>query len=247
MYFGLYQFKAMRKLFIKSLILFITLYSLQFTQCFADDTKYPDVSGAFYPSDPEELKQQLGGLFEKADPKKVGGDILALISPHAGYVYSGPVAAYGYKAIKGKPYDAVVILAQSHFHDFSGIAIWPKGEFVTPLGSIKVDEELSAKLVSLNPLVKEVSYAFKQEHPIEVQLPFLQYVLKDFKIIPLVIGSFSLSDCEVLAHSLKILLEGKNALLVASTDLSHYHSYEEAVSKDNTTISYITNNAPKAL
>jgi len=115
------------------------------------------------------------------------------------------------------------------------------------LGNIAVDEGLSKQLQELNSNIKKDYSAFYNEHSLEVQLPFLQTVLKNFKLVPLIMGGFQLSDCELLAHTLNIALEGKNVLLVISTDLSHYHPYQEAVSIDKETISYIRNIEPGKL
>ena len=228
---------------IKLLILrfSLTLFVLSFASfSFASDVKSPNVAGSFYPADPTQLSQQIESYLEKAGPQAASADnIRALICPHAGYEYSGPVAAYGYRAIQGKSYDTVVIIAPSHHLDFDGVAIWPKGAFKTPLGEVAVDEELCAKLKDLDPSVKDMPQAFDQEHAVEVQLPFLQKILKNFKIVPLIMGRFALSDCEFLGHSLALLSKDKNTLLVVSTDLSHYYPYEQANRMDKATIFYI--------
>ncbi|MCM8763152.1 MAG: AmmeMemoRadiSam system protein B [Candidatus Omnitrophica bacterium] len=236
----------MRKSLLKFFI--FTFYIFHFISIsLAQDIKQPNVSGSFYPSESKELRQMIKDFLSQTQREEIPGEIFALLSPHAGYIYSGSVAAYGYKAIKDKDFDTVIILAPSHYVDFLGFAIWPKGKFLTPLGQIPVDEELAQKLKGLNSQVKDYPFAFEKEHALEVQLPFLQVVLKDFKIVPLIMGRFQLSDCELLAHSLKIILENKNALLVASTDLSHYHPYKEATALDNVTISFIKDNQPRAL
>lgn len=207
--------------------------------CFAEEVKHPDVAGGFYPADPRELSRQIDYFIRLAESKPAEPGVLALISPHAGYSYSGSVAAYGYKAVKGASYDTVVVIAPAHRLSFRGIAVWPKGEFSTPLGSIAVDNDFSIKLMELDHSVKDIPEAFYKEHSLEVQLPFLQRVLKDFKIVPLVMGDFDLGDCRVLAHALKILSNGRRCLVVASTDLSHYHSYQEANAMDQLTLGFI--------
>ena len=219
----------------------LTLLVLNFAfLSFAGDVKYPDVAGAFYSADPVQLSQQIESYLERSGPQAAAAlDIRALVCPHAGYQYSGPVAAFGYRAIQGKTYDTVIIIAPSHHLDFNGVAIWPRGAFKTPLGEVAVDEESCSRLKGLDPSVKDMPEAFDGEHALEVQLPFLQKVLKDFKIVPLIMGRSAFSDSELLAHSLALLSQDKKTLLIASTDLSHYHPYEEARELDKRALYYI--------
>ncbi len=220
--------------------LFFAIWPLAYS-CFAENIKPPNVAGSFYPDDPKQLSSMIDAFFNSASEQGMDADIFVLISPHAGYVYSGATAAYGYKAISNREYDTVVIIAPSHSLSFEGFAIWPQGSFRTPLGSIAVDQEFSRQLMQINPRVSSIPQAFSKEHSLEVQLPFLQKALKGFRIVPLITGRVDFGDCQLLAHSLSILSKKKKCLLVVSTDLSHYHTLEEANRIDQLTISHIRN------
>ncbi|MEW6074787.1 MAG: AmmeMemoRadiSam system protein B [Candidatus Omnitrophota bacterium] len=207
---------------------------------YAEDIKEPSVSGQFYPSNPTVLKEQLDSFIKKADPKEASGRIFALVCPHAGYQFCGPAAAFGYSLIKGKPYKTVVVIGPSHHYAFSGISVYPKGKFRTPLGDIEIDEEFVSKLLNKEPAVTFDALAFAKEHSIEVQLPFLQAALSDFKLVPVVMGNCSFSECQKLAVLLKSAIGiRKDVLVVASTDFYHGYDFREAKTIDMTTVSYI--------
>jgi MEMO1 family protein len=190
----------------------------------------PAVSGTFYPGDPNALRQDIGRYMDDAVFDDVDGTILGLISPHAGFMYSGPVAAYGYKALLGSSYDTVIVIAPSHRAYFEGAAVQDKGGYKTPLGVIAIDEELSAAILKGSTDVTNDTRPHATEHSLEVQLPFLQVVLKTFKLVPLVMGVQDVSTCDRLAGSICDAFRGsdKKVLIVGSTDLSHYHPYAQA-------------------
>ncbi len=214
----------------------------------AQDIKEPNVAGTFYPDGPKHLSQMIDDFLENANPENPGGSIFGLISPHAGYGYSGQVAAFGYKLIKDKPYKTVVILGTSHRYPFSGASVYASGEFRTPLGAIKVDSEFSKKLLNQDQEINFIPEAFKEEHSIEVQLPFLQKTLKNFKIVPIVLGDCSLSACQKLATVLKEAIGGrKDVLVVVSTDMYHGYDYDESDKVDELTLSAIKNMDSEAL
>ncbi len=204
---------------------------------YSQDIKEPNAAGAFYPDDPAVLARMIDGFLEKAEPKSAQGDIFALISPHAGFGFSGQTASYGYKLIKDKPYKTVVVIAPSHQFAFTGASVYPKGVFRTPLGDLKIDEDFTRELLEKSPDIVFEPSAFEKEHAVEAQLPFLQKVLLDFKIVPIVVGDCSFSACKNLA---KLLFEAigsrKDVLIIASTDLYHGYDYEEAKVFDNLTI-----------
>ncbi len=212
-----------------------------FSNCFAS-VKQPEFDGQFYPAGKEELSEMLDEIIEKTTVNPLPGEILVLISPHAGYGYSGRTAAYGYKLIKNKPYRTVVILGTSHHKPFNGAAIYPKGSFETSLGLLKIDEEFNAKLINGGPDIFIDESAFSAEHSIEVQLPFLQSVLGDFKIVPLVIGDCSLASCKKISTLIKEAINGrKDVLLVVSSDLYHGYDLKEAEQADLSTLELIKN------
>ncbi len=196
-------------------------------------------AGSFYPSDPANLKKLINKYLDKAETCDID-NIKALISPHAGYIYSGQVAAYSYKQMAGQRYDTVIIIAPSHAEYFDFISIYSGEGYQTPLGVVTVDSEKSKILEGESSLIKRSEYGHGQEHSLEVQLPFLQIVLGgSFRIVPVVIGNQSRENIIELGNTIGRIFSGENILIVASTDLSHYHPYTEAVSLDKDVIEII--------
>ena len=155
-------------------------FALHFTLlCFAENIKQPNVAGSFYPDNPQELSQMIDTFLDAAKPQAEEGNIFALISPHAGYGFSGGVAAFGYKLIKDKPYKTVIVIGPSHNYGFSGVSIYPEGTFRTPLGDLEIDKEFTQKLLYKDKDILFELGAFAKEHSVEVQLPFLQKVLSN--------------------------------------------------------------------
>ncbi len=225
-------------------IIFIVAISYQLSaiSCFAQDIKEPDVAGAFYPSDPVELSAMIDGFLSAANPEKIDGQIFGLICPHAGYGFSGQTAAFGYKLIQAKPYKTVVIIGISHFYGFGGISVYPQGKFRTPLGDLEIDSEFAKKLLNREEEIIFDPEAFKNEHSLEVQLPFLQKVLSDFKIVPIITGDTSLSTYRKLAQLLKEeIAPRQDVLVIASCDMYHGYDYEDAQKYDELTLSSIKN------
>jgi MEMO1 family protein len=181
------------------------------------------VSGQFYPAEPGELRQNIRGMIAAAKSTKIEGTIRGVIGPHAGYIYSGPTAAEAYALLQGATYSTVVVVSPSHREYFDGISVFPGDAYATPLGSVPVDKELRKELLRHSTVVKESYAGHGEEHAIEVHLPFLQHVLGSFKLLPLVVGDQKREYCFALGESLGDVLQDKNVLLVASTDLSHYY------------------------
>jgi AmmeMemoRadiSam system protein B len=206
--------------------------------------RFPAVAGQFYPGEREELSQMIDEFLENAKIPKIEGEIFGILVPHAGYIFSGPVAAYSYKAIEGKNFETVVLIGDSHYEYFDGVSVWDRGEWEAPLGRIKVDEELAKEILNFSKrfLVKDSAHLF--EHSLEVQIPFLQKVLKNFKILPLIFGSED-KDWRELAKAILKLMEKKKILVVASSDLSHYPPYEVAQEADKRTIEGILSSEPE--
>lgn len=202
-----------------------------------EEIRQPAVAGSWYPDEPTELRGELENYLNDAEDYQLG-EIIALVSPHAGYLYSGPVAAYAYRQIEGKKYDAVVVVAPSHVEAFHFTSIYGKGAYKTPLGIIPVDSTLAKKIAESGKTVKiserghRQERLARQEHSLEIQLPFLQITLGEFKLIPIVMGDQTEEMVHDLAKALAKALENRKVLLVASSDLSHFHSYEEAVKLD---------------
>lgn len=212
----------------------------------------PAVAGQFYPGDPVTLTKQLSDFFKNAEKQPVPGKIVALISPHAGYMYSGQVAAYSFKLLEGFSFETVVVICPSHVAYFPGASIYNGGSYETPLSRILVDTTVAGKIADLSKKVflSDKGHGFsggRGEHSLEVELPFLQLVLGEFKLVPIVVGDQDWGTCEALGEALATALEGKNALIVASTDLSHFHPYDEAVRLDNIVMDHVNSFDPQGL
>ncbi|MEM0057027.1 MAG: AmmeMemoRadiSam system protein B [Candidatus Geothermarchaeota archaeon] len=215
----------------------------------------PYVAGIFYPSDRAALVNEIESLFRsKLGPGEIPSisvegprNILGLISPHAGYTYSGAIAAHGYYhlALDGLP-ETIILIGPNHTGLGSAISVYPSGKWYTPLGEVYVNEELVDMIVEASPLLDADTLAHKYEHSIEVQIPFLQYIYgkvnKTFKIIPIVMMYQSWAGVEALGEALVKVLKGLNKaeyLLVASTDYSHYVPAYVAKKKDSLTFPLI--------
>lgn len=187
----------------------------------------PAVAGLFYKADPKKLTDEINILLSVSKPEVIPENIFGIISPHAGYIYSGRTAAFAFNLLKNKNYETVIIISPSHREYFPGISIFDGAGYETPLGKVEIDIELSEKLISDSKIIFKGNEGHKNEHAVEVQIPFLQTVLKDFKIVPVVMGDQSKNFIDEL--SFKISQNYKNdILIVASSDLSHYYTKEQA-------------------
>ncbi|MBI4669356.1 MAG: AmmeMemoRadiSam system protein B [Elusimicrobia bacterium] len=200
------------------------------------ETIPPQVAGGFYPANPEELRAMIAGFLDQASSEPVRGEITGVLVPHAGYVYSGKTAAQAYRQLKGRAYSTVIIIAPSHRFPVQGAATISAQAMATPFGEVPIDLETIKELQKLTPLVTNVPQAFQGEHAVEVQLPFLQTVLKKFKIVPLLMSQEDLNAAGQIGEALaKIIKRGKTLLLI-STDLSHYPDKITARTVDTTTL-----------
>ena len=198
----------------------------------------PVVAGMFYPDNPMLLKQVVGKFLAESQKLELQGSIVGLIAPHAGYRYSGSVAASAFKQIEGGDYKVVAVLAPSHRVPIDGAAILTKDIYETPLGRVPIATDIVRKILKKYPWAKENQGAFDVEHSLEVELPFLQMALKDFSIVPLIVGTHDKKTLDSIAAALKEELP-QGSLVVASTDLSHYNQYDTAVEKDKKTLSHL--------
>ena len=199
----------------------------------------PVASGSFYPGDEEELRREVDALLRRASlPADLGGKLLALVVPHAGYPYSGAVAACGYRALEHTPPLTAVIAGPYHRFAFHGIAVYPEGKWMTPLGEVEVDEEIASRLLSQGEPFRRAPELHEGEHSIEVQLPFLQRVAPKARIVPLSVGGHSLELIERAGDILADLLLSQEAtVFIASSDLYHGYSYKQCLASDDRTIS----------
>ncbi len=204
----------------------------------------PAVAGSFYPDSPSELKKMVKGFLSRATDAKIEGQIVALLSPHAGYVFCGQVAAYSYKQLEGREFDDVIVIGPSQYLHLEGASVGSWDYYQTPLGKVEVDMELVEKLKAANPKIKFTPAAHSQEHAVEVQLPFLQCVLEKFKLVPIIMGNPSPENCRMLSNALIKAVGDKKVLLVASSDMSHYPSHDDACRVDRQTLHVIESLAP---
>ncbi len=200
------------------------------------------IAGSWYPGQPDVLRRTLEGYLAEAEKVELPGELKALISPHAGYTYSGPTAAYAYKQLEdGHVFDTVTILSPLHQAYLGRFAVTEAGYYETPLGLVEVDAELVGALgkeVTLNRV------GFDGEHSLEIQLPFLQQVLGPFTLLPVMLGESmssgrGLAACRELSAALAKLLRGRKALIVASTDLAHLYDYNDVVRHDRVVIELV--------
>ncbi len=206
----------------------------------------PSVAGSFYPADAKELRADIERYFESANVPDIKGKIAAVIVPHAGYVYSGPVAAYAYKAIArafesqesglNKKPDAVVVLAFDHRGRDAGVSVYYRGVVETPLGQAPVNETIARELLESDRRISFRDKVFVGEHSAEVQIPFIQVALPGVPVVPVLFGWQGLESIGAVSRGLEKIARHHDILVVASTDLSHYHPYEKANSLDGETV-----------
>ena len=212
-----------------------------------ETVRSPAVAGSFYPDSSKVLSAQVGKFIDDAELKETDGTLIGLIVPHAGYVYSGHVAGYAYKQLLGQSFDTVVLLGLSHRYRIDGGAIYARGAFRTPLGDIQIDEDLAAEIMRLNSDIVDLPPAHVNEHSLEVQLPFLQHILSDFRIVPILLQDDSPENVVSLSQAIAEAMSNRSCLLIGSTDLCHYPTYEAARKSDQVVIEAIEHFDPDYL
>ncbi len=209
-----------------------------------ESVRQAGVAGGFYPADPKILSAMIDDMLAHAASSQppINEPILAVVAPHAGYQFSGPVAAYTYAALKGRRFSRVVVIAPSHFEAFDFTSVYEGDAYATPLGRVPIDKAFAKQLVQMSPTIKFSSQGHTPtkegaEHAVEVELPWLQRVLGDFQLVPVVMGDQSYESSRALGVALAKLIHGSSdTLILASSDLSHYHPYDEAVKIDHKTL-----------
>ena len=204
------------------------------------------VAGTWYPGNARALTSAVEQHLTAAT-REIGGDLVALIAPHAGLMYSGPVAAHAYAQLRGRRFDVAVIIGPSHFVGFTGVAVVARGGFETPLGVVAIDEDCAQALMRAAPIVREHPPAHAREHSVEMQLPFLRHLAPETKIVPLVMGYQTAETAAALGDALGDVLYARDALIVASSDLSHYQSADRAAALDGVVTGCVANFDPDAL
>lgn len=205
------------------------------------------IAGSWYPDKPEMLRSDIARYLQAATGVAVEGKVVGLVVPHAGYLYSGQVAAHAYQVIRGMTFDAVIVIGPSHRVAFQGVSVYDEGGYDTPLGIVSVDRGLVDKILQQSNVVSAIPHVNHSEHSIEIQLPFLQIMLGGFSFVPLLMGSQDRRTCEDLATAIAVSVGDKRVLLIGSSDLSHFHRYDQAVSMDSNVLSRILNMDPYGL
>ena len=207
----------------------------------------PAVAGQFYPQEPQRLAAAIQAFLADAVPAR-GVRPIGLVLPHAGYLYSGQIAADGWRQAQGHKVDLVVLLGTNHTTaGFTGASVWTGGGFRTPLGVAEVDGAAVAGLLAAGRDFNSDARVHEREHSIEVQVPFAQTVLPGAKILPVVVGTEDPAACTRMGRALARVLAGRRALIVASSDLSHYPEYEGARASDRAVLAAVARLDPAAL
>jgi hypothetical protein len=194
--------------------------------------RHQQVAGYFYPAEKDKLQRDISLMLQVAKPEKSFGKIFGIVSPHAGYIYSGKTAASVYNLLKNKKYKTVIVISPSHSEYFSGISIYDGDAYETPLGLVEINQEMAEELVKNSKTIFRGIQGHRKEHALEVQIPFLQSVLKDFNIVPIVMGDQSKMFVDELAEKISKVVDDET-LVVASSDMSHFYSSEEANKLDS--------------
>ena len=192
------------------------------------------LAGSWYPGDPEALKRTIQGFLDRVEDENAGGKIIAGIVPHAALTYSGQVAANVYKRLQREPVRNVIIIGPSHHARFNGASIAMVEGYQTPLGTVPVNLDLARRILQTGAAFQTLPAAHEREHSIEIHLPFLQVVLGDFRFVPVLMGGEALQDCDIISDKLYASIKDMDEppLILASTDLSHFHNAEEAKKMD---------------
>ena len=200
------------------------------------DVRPASVAGSWYPAHPHHLAGEVDRYLAHADVEPIPGTVRAIVAPHAGLMYSGPVAAFAYKVARAHDYRTIVMVGPSHFVAFRGVSIWPRGAWETPFGPVVIDEDLASAIAAESADVVEQAAAHGREHSLEMQMPFVAHLLSGSRIVPLVMGYQTRATAEALGDALARAIGQRAAgdvLLVASSDLSHYEDARTASAMDD--------------
>ncbi len=226
---------------------FILIFLFFSNSIFAEISRKSAVAGSFYPKDPSQLNELLDELLSGEPDQKPAGDINAIMVPHAGYRFSAQTAAQAFKSLKGNTYDYIILMAPSHRDPFYGATIYNGDAYETPLGSIKVEKSVAKNITDKSEFIQLSILGHREEHAIEVQLPFIQKLFPKTPIVPIVVGGFNWEQCKSIGDAIFNTIQNKNVLIVASTDLYHGHSYNECKKTDKKTLDAIMEFKPERL
>ncbi len=202
------------------------------------------IAGTWYPGHRDDLDGLVAKYLAEAPAVVVDGELVGLVAPHAGYIYSGAVAAHAYRLLAKRRYDVVAVISPSHRYYAGNLLVSRKSYYRTPLGLVEVAHDL-VRQIGTQERLDAVEH--DEEHSLEIQLPFLQHQLGRFRLLPIMMEDQSLALASRLGTALAEVLAGQNALLVASTDLSHFHTYDQAVTLDRRTLADVERFDPEGL
>ncbi len=196
--------------------------------------RLPAVSGSFYPNDPQALRDRVGGCLSKVQQERCYPGVRGIICPHAGYIFSGDTAAYGFHQVQKSPFKTVIIVGPSHYEAFEIASVDGEDAYQTPLGTIPINQTVSKKIRNSHPLLAYRPSVHTPEHSVEMELPFLQSMWPEgsFTVVPVIIGTQRIEDLKILAKAIVDSTDPEETLLVASSDFSHFYPEEIARRKD---------------
>ena len=226
------------RLFAYALIIPIIISITAGISC-SDTIRPAAVAGSFYPSSAFQLHRTITTLLNNAPEYSADGEIFAAMAPHAGYVYSGAVAACTFKQLAHIDFDTIVIIGHEYPYENYVAFISPADYFETPLGLVEVDRDMVKKMLKFNSRIRSSESIHSQDHSIEIQLPFLQVLGKKCKIVPIIFGNSTVKNCRIMAEAIIAAAGDKKVFVLSSTDLSHYPSYEDANKVDTSTLDVI--------
>jgi MEMO1 family protein len=208
--------------------------------------RQPAVAGQFYPGDAKTLTAMVDSMLDSASVPALPGRLVGFQVPHAGYPFSGPTAAHAFKLLQGMDSVTVVMFGTSHHVLLDKAAVYAKGTWRTPLGDVAIDETLAKAILAQDKFLADMPEAHAREHSIEVEVPFLQRTLRDFKIVPIMLLQPTFEQCERVGKAVASAVKGRKVLLVASSDLYHGESYDEANRVDSVTVGLMAKFDPQA-
>lgn len=222
----------------RAVILFIACLFIASPGKLGADVKYADLAGKWYRASPSALSKELSGYLDKAKNRKIKGTVVSVISPHAGFSYSGPVAAHSFKALAAADPKTLIVVGFTHMRFYPGtISVFTQDAFVTPLGKAEINSDITSKLLLYDPAIKDIPEAFDGENSIEMLIPFIQSSLPEVKVVLVAVCDQNKETADILAEALySVMSEDETIMAVASTDMCHGLGQKETVKKDSLTI-----------
>ncbi|MCG2778621.1 MAG: AmmeMemoRadiSam system protein B [Desulfobacterales bacterium] len=212
------------------------------------DVRPSVLAGTWYPGSQDALAKSIAGYLSRVKPPHIDGQLKAIIVPHAAHMYSGQVAAHAYRLLEGSQFRRIILVGPSHRVGFEGVSVNLQSGYKTPLGVVPIDQEMAKRILDSGPHIRWLRQAHAHEHCLEIQLPFLQTVLHNFQIIPILMGQQDYNTCSRLANTLvQVMGSAQDTLILASSDLSHFYPYDQARELDLEFIKRIKGFDPEGL